>query len=85
MMLAVGNPTVDFFSLDVEGAEVPILRTIPFDKVQEQRVEQSNILLNLLLNFPQVDIRMLLIEVKHVGRVFEGTLEELEGIMFSNG
>ncbi len=85
MMLAVGNPTVDFFSLDVEGAEVPILRTIPFDKVQEQRVEQWNILLNLLLNFPQVDIRMLLIEVKHVGRVFEGTLEELEGIMFSNG
>ncbi len=33
----------------------------------------------------QVDIRMFLIEVKHVGRVFEGTLEELQDIMFSNG
>ncbi len=33
ILLAVGNPTVDFFSLDVEGAELPILRTIPFDKV----------------------------------------------------
>ena len=28
-----GNPTVDFFSLDVEGAEYSILRTIPFHKV----------------------------------------------------
>ncbi len=33
ILLSMGNPTVDFFSLDVEGAEVPILRSIPFDKV----------------------------------------------------
>ena len=33
LLLAVGNPTVDLFILDVEGVEVSILKTIPFDKV----------------------------------------------------
>ena len=32
-MLAMGNPTVDYFSLDIEGAEVPVLKTIPWKKV----------------------------------------------------
>merc|ERR1719460_1874786 len=33
ILLAMGNPTVHYFSLDVEGSEFPILKTIPFDKV----------------------------------------------------
>ena len=33
ILLAMGNPTVHFFSLDVEGAEFPVLKTIPWDKV----------------------------------------------------
>ena len=33
LLLAMGNPTVHHFSLDVEGAEFPILKTIPWDKV----------------------------------------------------
>ena len=33
ILAAIGVFHVDFFSLDVEGAELPILRTIPFDKV----------------------------------------------------
>ena len=33
ILSAVGNPTVHYFSLDVEGSELPILKTIPFDKV----------------------------------------------------
>jgi len=33
MLLALDNPVIDYFSLDVEGAEIPILQTIPFDKV----------------------------------------------------
>lgn len=33
LLLALGNPVVDFFSLDVEGSEFNVLRTIPFDKV----------------------------------------------------
>lgn len=33
ILLSIGNPTVDYFSLDVEGAEMGILESIPWDKV----------------------------------------------------
>ncbi len=33
ILLALENPTVDYFSLDIEGAEFEVLKTIPFDKV----------------------------------------------------
>jgi len=33
ILLAIGNPTVHYFSLDVEGVEVDVLKTIPWDKV----------------------------------------------------
>jgi len=33
MLLALNQTRVDFFSLDVEGNELPILKTIPFDKL----------------------------------------------------
>ena len=33
ILLAMGNPVVDYFSLDVEGAELPILKSIPWDSV----------------------------------------------------
>jgi len=33
LLLAMGNPTVDYFSLDIEGAEFPVLQSIPWDKV----------------------------------------------------
>ncbi|ESO06590.1 hypothetical protein HELRODRAFT_188408 [Helobdella robusta] len=32
LLLAIDRKTVDFFSLDVEGGEVPILKTIKFDE-----------------------------------------------------
>ena len=31
---AIGNPVVDYFSLDVEGSELPILQSIPWEKVK---------------------------------------------------
>ena len=34
VLQALGNPQVDFFSLDIEGADLQVLKTIPFDKVQ---------------------------------------------------
>ena len=36
ILLALGNPTVNYFSLDIEGAEYPVLQTIPWDKVDIQ-------------------------------------------------
>ena len=33
ILLSMGNPVVDFFSLDIEGAEHLVLKTIPWDKV----------------------------------------------------
>jgi hypothetical protein len=33
MLLAIGKTTVDYFSLDVEGSEYKILKTIPWHKV----------------------------------------------------
>ena len=33
ILAAMGNLKVDYFSLDVEGADLPILKTIPWDKV----------------------------------------------------
>ena len=32
--MAMGNPHVDYFSLDIEGAEFPVLQTIPWDKIK---------------------------------------------------
>ncbi len=33
-MAALNRTKVDFFSLDVEGKELEVLKTIPFDKIQ---------------------------------------------------
>jgi len=33
ILLALNRTTVDLFSLDIEGHELDVLRTIPFDKV----------------------------------------------------
>ena len=30
---AIGNPSVDYFSLDIEGVELDVLKTIPWDRV----------------------------------------------------
>lgn len=36
ILLALGNPTVDVFSLDIEGAEIKVLETIPWSKVRKK-------------------------------------------------
>ena len=38
LLLALHNPRVDFLSLDIEGAELAVLRTIPWDKVNIELV-----------------------------------------------
>jgi len=60
ILLALGNPKVDIFSLDIEGAELQVLKTIPWDKV---------------------NISSLLIEINHIGEIFEGTFHEMRYIL----
>lgn len=47
LLLALDNPRVDFFSLDIEGSEMKVLRTIPWEKVNIEviliEVDKSNI------------------------------------------
>jgi len=33
LMLALNQTTIDYFSLDVEGSELAVLKTIPFEKL----------------------------------------------------
>jgi hypothetical protein len=33
ILMALGNPTVDYFSVDLEGAELQVLQSLPLDKV----------------------------------------------------
>ena len=49
ILLALGNPTVHYFSLDLEGAEFAVLKTIPWDKVHIQ-VIQFNALQGIATN-----------------------------------
>jgi hypothetical protein len=48
LLLALGNPTVNLFILDVEGAEYMVLKTIPWHKVD---IEVS-------LNLPEVSLNL---------------------------
>merc|ERR1712241_369658 len=64
ILLALGNPTVHYFSLDIEGAELQVLRTIPFDKV---------------------DIKILDIEMNHIGQIFEGSASDLRRHLENSG
>ena len=34
LILALGRPKIDFLSIDIEGAELAVLNTIPWDKVE---------------------------------------------------
>jgi len=36
LLMALGNPVIDLFSLDIEGAELQVLKTVPWDKVNIQ-------------------------------------------------
>ena len=40
VLLAMGNPTVHHFSLDIEGAEFPVLKTVPWHLVREQALSE---------------------------------------------
>lgn len=64
VLLALDNPTVHYFTLDIEGAELQVLKTIPFDKV---------------------DIKILDIEVNHLGQIFAGKKRQLQKLLTKAG
>ena len=33
VLMAIGNPHIDYFSLDIEGAELVMLKTLPWNKI----------------------------------------------------
>jgi len=47
LLLALGNPTVDFLSLDVEGPELEVLETIPWTKVDIRAISVETEFLSL--------------------------------------
>ena len=52
------------FSLDIEGSEFQILKTIPFHKV---------------------DIKVIDLEINHVGEIFPGTFEDILNYLDAQG
>ena len=65
-MLALDRTTVHLLSLDIEGAELEVLRSIPFDKV---------------------DIKVIVVEVKHVNKVFNDAdiEQDIDKLLARNG
>jgi len=56
IMYAFNRTSIDLFSLDVEGHELDILKTIPWDKIDIKAIKlQYNI--NLKLNFQMLYFR----------------------------
>ena len=43
LLLALGNPTVHYLSLDIEGAEFPVLTSIPWNKVNSNKIRKKNL------------------------------------------
>ena len=65
ILAALDYPTVDYFSLDIEGAEYPVLKTLD--------------------DLSQTDIKMIGIEINHAGEIFQGTRNDIQQYLKSNG
>jgi hypothetical protein len=76
LLLALNVTHVDYFSLDVEGNEVDVLRTIDFDKFDitvYARPTQVEKIINLIFIFQTLSV-----EFKHVGEGKEAVREYME-------
>ena len=56
LLLAMANPTVHWFILDIEGAEYQVLQTIPWDKVDIEMVSVETDLAGLVMKGSRQDI-----------------------------
>jgi len=64
ILKALGNPTVHYLSLDVEGSEFQILKSIPFQ---------------------EVDIKVIDLEINHLGEIFPGTFQNILNYLETQG
>lgn len=60
VLLALGNPTVDYLVLDIEGAELQVLRTVPWDKVDIRVLDIEMAHAGEIFDGSQAEIRQLL-------------------------
>merc|ERR1712107_756280 len=59
LILALGNPRVDFLSLDIEGAELAVLKTILWDKIDIRTISVETQFVELF-DYSEDDVQMLL-------------------------
>ena len=57
---AYGKSVIDYLSLDIEGAELQVLQTLDFEKI---------------------DIKIISIETNKIGKVFDGSLTQLDYLL----
>ena len=114
ILLALGNPVIHYFSLDIEGAELPVLRvrnteqldffsnvTYSFSDIFDALLNQmsthfakscqkwfekkSQPMLFQTIPFDKVDIKVLEIEMNHVGEIFPGSERDIKDFLQSKG
>ena len=56
LIMAVGNPTVNWFILDIEGAELQVLKTVPWDKVDIEVLSVETDLAGMVMEGSRQDI-----------------------------
>ena len=57
---ALGNPTIDYFSLDIEGAEFPVLQTIDFTQLDIKVISLEISKLDLIFDARYVQLKYLM-------------------------
>ena len=62
MLTALDNPHVDYFSLDIEGAEYVVLKTVPWNKVKIKLITVEMAHAGLIFPGGRDDIHLLLKE-----------------------
>ncbi|XP_023342585.1 uncharacterized protein LOC111712248 [Eurytemora carolleeae] len=82
ILLALGNPTVHYISLDIEGAEFPVLKTIPWDKVDIQALSIETHMGGIVFPGSRLDIIRYMESVgyRHIENGHVGTNENRERI-----
>ena len=72
LLLALNKPKVNYFSLDIEGAELQVLRSVPWNLVD---IEVRNIPVDFLIR--SYILKVISVEIPLLGQVFPGSREEV--------